>query len=86
MRAGGGVLGTAQRVLLVGQTSGGGLRGKDCSWVWLRCRGGPAFWRSEREAWNTFSKPAEAGLCKEGLGTGWEGCMRADEGRDEGGR
>lgn len=41
------------------------------------------FLEKKRENWNTFSKPAETGLCKEGMGRG--GCRRADEGRDRGG-
>lgn len=75
--------GPAQRVLLVGQTLGGGLRGKACLWIWLHCKGGPAFWRRERENWNTFSKLTETGYA-EGMGRGE--CRRADEGRNRGGK
>lgn len=73
VKTGGGVMGKSsagltQRVLLVGQTLGGGLWGKASSW--LQRRVGPALWGRKEEAWSTFSKPAEVGVCKEGMGRG----------------
>lgn len=67
----------------MGQTLGGALRGETCSWIWLQCKGGPTFWRRERENWNTFSKPAETGIYKEVMGQGGAGGLTR-EGIEEG--